>query len=55
MSRPSPLPTTSPALVRHHFGLAQHELAALLGISRPALTNLEAGRRAFSPGVAAGL
>jgi len=55
MPRPSALPVTAPAQVRHHFGLAQAELAALLGIGRPTLANVEAGRRDPAPEVAARL
>lgn len=55
MPRPSPPPTTLAGRVRAHFGLEQHELAALLGLSRPMLTNIEAGRRALTCEVAARL
>jgi transcriptional regulator with XRE-family HTH domain len=43
------------ARVRRHYGLGQHELAALLGISTTLASQLESGRRALSREVAARL
>jgi transcriptional regulator with XRE-family HTH domain len=44
-------PSTSlAAAVRAHFGLSQAELAAFVGISRPQLALVEAGRKNLGPG-----
>ncbi|GAA3926820.1 helix-turn-helix transcriptional regulator [Hymenobacter algoricola] len=48
MPRKSIPSTTLVAQVRKHFGLEQQELAAYLGISRPYVADLEAGRRALT-------
>ena len=52
MARPlanSPGSTALTALVRTHFGLAQPELAAYLGVSPRQIGNVEAGRRRLTP------
>jgi len=55
MSRSAPDSNTLLARVRRHYGLQQRELAALLGISPALAHQLEAGRRALTPAVAARL
>ena len=55
MPRPAALSLTLLARLRRHYGLQQAELAALLGVTRPLVSYLEAGRRAISPAMAARL
>jgi len=55
MPRTAPDSLSTLARVRRHYGLQQRELAALLGISNALAHQVEAGRRALSPEVAARL
>lgn len=47
MPRRSVPSTTLVQAVRRYFGLEQHEMAALLGVSRAMISHLEAGRKAL--------
>ena len=55
MARPAAPSLTLLARVRRHYGLAQAELAALLGLSGAQLSRLEAGRQGLTPAVRARL
>lgn len=55
MARPAAPSLTLLARVRRHYGLAQAELAALLGLSGAQLSRLEAGQQGLTPGVRARL
>ncbi|MDB5268607.1 MAG: hypothetical protein JWP58_1647 [Hymenobacter sp.] len=50
MSRRAFPSNTLAAAVRAHFGLSQAELAAFVGVSRPQLALVEAGRKNLGPG-----